>query len=159
MSGSPVTPGDEASEAAPAADLPADPTPTSSRRYSRVGRPRPAGRGLELAIWFLMRLTGLGLFVLALTHFLILHVLYDPAEQDATWIAQVRWSSLFWRVFDWSLLMLVLFHGFMGVRTVLVDYTSGRARRVLVLALYVVALVLFVLGTTVVTTLPVVPKG
>ena len=137
----------------------ADPTPTGSRRYSRVGRPRPNGRGMELAIWFLMRLTGLGLFVLALTHFLILHVLYDPAEQDATWIAQVRWSSLFWRVFDWSLLMLVLFHGFMGVRTVIVDYASGRTRRILVLALYLLALVLFVLGTTVVTTLPVVPKG
>ncbi len=136
-----------------------DPTPSGSRRYSRVGRPRPTGRGMELAIWFLMRLTGLGLFVLALTHFLILHVLYDPAEQDATWIAQVRWSSLFWRVFDWLLLMLVLFHGFMGVRTVIFDYATGRTRRILVVGLYLLALVLFVLGTTVVTTLPVVPKG
>lgn len=133
--------------------------PQISARYSRVGRPRPSGRGLELAIWFLMRLTGLGLFVLALTHFLILHVLYDPAQQDASWIARVRWSSLFWRWFDWSLLMLVLFHGFMGVRTVIVDYASGRVRRVLVLGLYLVALILFILGTTVVTTLPVVPKG
>ncbi len=114
---------------------------------------------MELAIWLLMRLTGLALFVLALTHFLILHVLYDPAEQTASWIAQVRWSSLFWRVFDWLLLMMVLFHGFMGVRTVVVDYASGRVRRVLVLGLYALALVLFVLGTTVVTTLPVVPKG
>lgn len=142
-----------------AASAAGDPTPTGSPRYSRVGRPRPSGHGMELAIWFLMRLTGLGLFVLALTHFLILHVLYDPAEQDASWIAQVRWSSLFWRAFDWSLLMLVLFHGFMGVRTVLVDYTSGRRRRILVIGLYLIALVLFVLGTTVVTTLPVVPKG
>ena len=146
-------------EPATAASTAADPTPTGSRRYSRVGRPRPTGRGMELAIWFLMRLTGLGLFVLALTHFLILHVLYDPAEQDATWIAQVRWSSLFWRVFDWLLLMLVLFHAFMGVRTVIIDYAIGRARRILVFALYLLALVLFVLGTTVVTTLPVVPKG
>jgi len=55
--------------------------------------------------------------------------------------------------------MLVLFHGFMGVRTVIVDYTAGRKRRILVLGLYLLALVLFVLGTTVVTTLPVVPKG
>lgn len=150
---------DPVATAPPAAPAAGDPAPTGSRRYSRVGRPRPTGRGMELAIWFLMRLTGLGLFVLALTHFLILHVLYDPAEQDATWIAQVRWSSLFWRIFDWSLLMLVLFHGFMGVRTVIVDYTAGRKRRILVLGLYLLALVLFVLGTTVVTTLPVVPKG
>ncbi|MEO8207769.1 MAG: succinate dehydrogenase [Chloroflexota bacterium] len=130
-----------------------------SARYTRVGRVRPAGRGIELAIWFLMRLTGLGLFVLALTHFLIVHVLYDPAQQDATWIAQVRWSSLFWRIFDWSLLMLVLFHGFMGVRTVVMDYTTGRRRRVLTLLLYLIAVILFALGTTVVTTLPVVPKA
>ena len=150
---------DPVATAPPAAPAAGDPAPTGSRRYSRVGRPRPTGRGMELAIWFLMRLTGLGLFVLALTHFLILHVLYDPAEQDATWIAQVRWSSLFWRIFDWSLLMLVLFHGFMGVRTVIVDYADGRKRRILVLGLYLLALVLFVLGTTVVTTLRVVPKG
>lgn len=134
-------------------------SPPANVRYSRVGRPRPAGRGLELALWFLMRLTGLGLFVLALSHYLILHVLYDPAQQNATWIAQVRWSSLFWRVIDWLLLMLVLFHAFIGMRTVIIDYATGRLRRILVTGLYLLALVLFVLGTTVVTTLPVVPKG
>jgi succinate dehydrogenase / fumarate reductase membrane anchor subunit len=106
-----------------------------------------------------MRVTGVGLFVLALTHFLIIHVIYDPAEQDASWIAQVRWSSLFWRAFDWSLLMLVLFHAFMGMRTVVADYTSGGRRTVLLTGLYLLAAILFVLGTVVVMTLPVVPKG
>jgi succinate dehydrogenase / fumarate reductase membrane anchor subunit len=129
-----------------------------SGRYTRVGRARPSGGGSELAIWYLMRVTGLALFVLALTHFLILHVLYDPAQQDASWIATVRWSSIFWRVFDWSLLMLVLFHAFMGVRTVVIDYTGGRARRFLLAALYLLALGLLVAGTSVVLTLPVVPK-
>jgi succinate dehydrogenase / fumarate reductase membrane anchor subunit len=127
-------------------------------RYTRAGRARPSGGGLELIIWYLMRLTGLGLFVLALTHFLILHVLYDPAQQDASWIAQVRWSSLFWRTFDWSLLMLVLFHAFMGVRTVIVDYARGGVRLLLLSTLYLLAMALFVLGTSVVLTLPVVPS-
>jgi len=113
---------------------------------------------VELVIWYLMRITGLGLFVLALTHFLILHVLYDPAQQDASWIAQVRWSSLFWRVFDWSLLMLVLFHAFMGVRTVVIDYARGGARLLVLSALYLLAFALFAAGTAVVLTLPVVPK-
>jgi succinate dehydrogenase / fumarate reductase membrane anchor subunit len=130
-----------------------------SVRTTRAGRARPSGGGLEVAIWYLMRLTGLALFVLALTHFLILHVLYDPAQQDASWIASVRWSSLFWRSFDWTLLMLVLFHAFMGVRTVIVDYARGRLRMILVSALYLLAFALFVLGTSVVLTLPVVPKG
>ncbi len=129
-----------------------------SARYTRAGRARPSGAGVELAIWYLMRVTGVALFVLALTHFLILHVLYDPAQQDASWIAQVRWSSLFWRVFDWSLLMLVLFHAFMGVRTVVIDYARGGVRLLVLSALYLLAFVLFVAGTAVVLTLPVVPK-
>ena len=127
--------------------------------YTRSGRARPRGGGLELAIWYLMRVTGVALFVLALTHFLIVHVIYDPAEQDASWIAQVRWSSLFWRAFDWSLLMLVLFHAFMGVRTVIVDYVKGGRRTLLLTGLYLLAFALFALGTAVVMTLPVVPKG
>jgi succinate dehydrogenase / fumarate reductase membrane anchor subunit len=130
-----------------------------SAPYTRSGRARPRGGGLELAIWYLMRVTGVALFVLALTHFLIVHVIYDPAEQDASWIAQVRWSSTFWRAFDWSLLMLVLFHAFMGVRTVVVDYVKGGWRTLLLTGLYLLAIGLFVLGTAVVMTLPVVPKG
>jgi len=130
-----------------------------SAPYTRSGRARPSGGGPELAIWYLMRVTGVALFVLALTHFLIIHVIYDPSEQDATWIAQVRWSSLFWRAFDWSLLMLVLFHAFMGVRTVIADYAQGGRRMFLLTGLYLLAGALFVLGTVVVLTLPVVPKG
>ena len=122
--------------------------------YSRTGRRKPAGGGFELFAWYLIRITGLGLFVLALAHFLILHVLYDPSQEDSTFIAQVRWSSLFWRVMDWSLLMLVLFHAFLGVRTVVADYVKGGARSALLMALYLVAFFLFVAGTSVVLTLP-----
>jgi succinate dehydrogenase / fumarate reductase membrane anchor subunit len=128
-------------------------------RYSRVGRPRPQGGGLELAIWYMMRLTGLALFVLALSHFLIVHLVVDPSQQNAGWIQTVRWSSMFWRAFDWSLLMMVLFHAFMGVRTVVVDYTRGGARSALLMALYLTGIVLFVIGTMVVMTMPVVPKA
>jgi succinate dehydrogenase / fumarate reductase membrane anchor subunit len=130
--------------------------------YSRVGRPRPGSGGAELVIWYLMRLTGLGLFVLVLGHYLILHVLYDPAEQHAEWIAEVRWSSLFWRGYDWLMLMLVLFHAFMGMRIVVGDMTFGRVRTVLMAGLLVLAVVLFTIGTIVVLTLPVarvVPAG
>jgi succinate dehydrogenase / fumarate reductase membrane anchor subunit len=123
-------------------------------RYSRVGRPRPSGRGSELVIWYLMRLSGLGLFVLVLSHYLILHVLYDPAEQHAEWIAEVRWSSMFWRVFDWLMLTLVMFHAFMGMRVVVGDMTFGRVRTALMAGLFVLAVFLFTIGTIVVVTLP-----
>ncbi len=129
-------------------------------RYGRSGRVRPQGDRFETAIWYLMRLTGLGLFVLVLTHYLILHVLYDPAEQSASWIAEFRWSSTFWRVFDWSMLRLVLFHAFMGMRVVIGDITRGKPAGILRYGLYVLALVLFLIGTWVVVTLPnIVPAG
>ena len=126
--------------------------------YSPSGRPRPGGSRVELAIWYLMRITGLALFVLAITHFLILHVLYDPAQQDSAWIAKVRWSSTFWRVFDWSLLMMVLFHAFLGVRTVVSDYAPRGLRTILVGVLSLIAAFLFAIVTVVVVTMQVVPK-
>ncbi len=122
--------------------------------YSRSGRTKPQSSGFELATWYLMRLSGIALFVLVLTHYLILHVLYDPAEQDASWIAEVRWNNLFWRAFDWLMLMLVLFHSFVGMRTVVADYTRGGARTLILTTLYLLAIVLLVVGTLVVMTLP-----
>lgn len=123
-------------------------------RWSRSGRPRPASPGAERTIWYLMRLTGVALFVLALAHYLILHVIFDPADQTAEWIIEERWGSLFWRSYDWTLLMMVLFHAFMGMRTVISDYVKGGARTVSLMGLYLLAILLFVAGTTVVMTAP-----
>ncbi|HSO30318.1 MAG TPA: hypothetical protein VLS28_10475 [Candidatus Sulfomarinibacteraceae bacterium] len=125
-----------------------------SARYSRVGRPRPQGGGFELAVWYLMRLSGLGLFVLALSHFLIVHLLFDPAIQTADWIHGERWVDLTWRTVDWLMLLLVVFHSFFGVRTVVQDYTRGGLRTALTMALYMGALVLVVLGTMAVMSAP-----
>jgi succinate dehydrogenase / fumarate reductase membrane anchor subunit len=135
------------------------PIPTTDDRIeiSRVtrGRMRPRGSRRETAAWFLMRITGLGLFVLALAHFSILHFIYDPAQQNAEFIATQRWNQFFWRAIDWALLMLVLFHSFLGMRTVFQDYIRGRRSRPIALGiLYTVAVILFVLGTAVVLTLP-----
>ena len=119
------------------------------------GRMRPTRSGTELRIWYLMRVTGVALFVLALAHFSILHFLFDPADQTAEFIANQRWNQLFWRAFDWLLLMTVLLHGFLGVRTVVGDYVHGPRARVITLStLYGLALILFVTGTSVILTLP-----
>ncbi len=115
---------------------------------------KPGGSGFEVGIWYLMRLTGIGLFVLVLAHYLILHVIHDPAEQNAEWIQEMRWSSTFWRSFDWLLLTLVQFHAFVGMRTVVSDYSRGGLRTLLLSAIYLLGFVLFVLGTVVVMTLP-----
>ena len=120
------------------------------------GRMRPRGARRELVVWYLMRVTGVALFVLALAHFSILHFIWDPAEQTAEFVANERWNQVFWRGFDWLLLMTVLFHGFLGVRTVVHDYVHRpRWRTGLLWALYVTGAFLFVIGTQVILTLPV----
>lgn len=119
------------------------------------GRTRPQGSRRELVAWYLMRVTGVALFVLALAHFSILHFIWDPAEQTAEFIASERWNQIFWRGFDWLLLMTVLFHGFIGMRTVVRDYIHrARLREFTLIMLYTLALLLLVIGTQVILTLP-----
>ena len=122
-------------------------------RPSQPSRIRPTGSGWELAIWYLMRLTGLGLFVTALAHYIIVHFLYDPKDQTAQWILDERWGNIAWRTVDWLMLSFVVFHAFMGMRTVIQDYTKGGVRTVLTSALYLGALVVFAMGTIAVMTL------
>ncbi len=122
-------------------------------QYTRAGSARPQSGGWELAIWYLMRLTGLGLFVLALAHYIIVHFVYDPALQNADWIA-ARWANAAWRTADWLMLSFVVFHAFMGMRTVVGDYTRGPTRMVLTMLLYIVAFLIFAMGTIGLVTFP-----
>ncbi len=119
---------------------------------SRASRPKPQSGGWELATWYLMRLTGLGLFVTALAHYIIVHFLYDPKDQTAQWILDERWGNVAWRTVDWLMLSFVVFHAFMGMRTVISDYTTGGVRTALTMALYLSALVIFAMGTMAVMT-------
>jgi succinate dehydrogenase / fumarate reductase membrane anchor subunit len=137
-----------------------DPQPTSEQAPVAIspisrGRMRPRGSRRELIVWYVMRVSGVTLFVLALAHFSILHFIWDPAEQTADFIANERWNQIFWRGFDWLLLMNVLFHGFLGVRTVVLDYVRRpHWREFTLLLLYTLGILLFVIGTQVVLTLP-----
>jgi succinate dehydrogenase hydrophobic anchor subunit len=125
----------------------------SGVRVTRAGRARPQGSGWELAIWYLMRLTGLGLFVTALAHYMITHFIYDPAIQNAEWVT-ARWGNVAWRTADWLMLTFVVFHAFMGVRIIIHDYTEGGLRTLLTMGLYLLAIVIYALGTMVLVTLP-----
>lgn len=153
------TPADELT-AVPTAGLTAgqaDEVTAGPVTVSRVSRARVAPRGSrkELYVWYMMRVTGVMLFVLALAHFSVMHFIWDPAEQNAEFIANQRWNVFFWRAFDWLLLMTVLFHGFLGVRTVVLDYVQRPGWRSGTLwLLYGVGLILFIIGSQVVLTLP-----
>ena len=119
------------------------------------GRAKPQGNRVEIVAWYAMRITGVALFVLALSHFSITHFIFDPSEQTAEWIRENRWSEMFWRSFDWLMLMSVLVHSFLGMRTVIGDaIRPPRARMLSLSALYITGLILFVLGSVVVFTMP-----
>jgi succinate dehydrogenase / fumarate reductase membrane anchor subunit len=120
--------------------------------YSRSGRPRPQSGGFELAAWYFMRLSGVALFVLALTHFSVQHFLSDPKDQTATWIFTEAWNSVLRRGLDWLMLVFVLLHSFLGMRTVTMDYVKGGKRTLLLSVLYLVAAAIFAMGTIVVFT-------
>ena len=122
--------------------------------YSRSGRPRPQSGGFELAAWYFMRLSGVALFVLALAHFSLQHFLFDPSTETSQWIFNQRWNSLFWRGFDWLLLMMVVLHAFLGIRTVTMDYLKGGRRTLALSILYMVGALVFVMGTIVVFSVP-----
>ena len=120
--------------------------------YSRSGRPRPLSGGFEMAVWYYMRLSGVALFVLALTHFSVQHFLSDPKDQTASWIFADAWNNALRRGLDWLMLVFVLSHAFLGVRTVTMDYLKGGWRILVLSALYLAGPVVFAMGTIVVFT-------
>jgi succinate dehydrogenase / fumarate reductase membrane anchor subunit len=120
--------------------------------YSRSGRPRPQSGGFELFVWYYMRLSGVALFVLALIHFSVMHFVFDPSQEKSGWIFSERWNNVLLRSFDWLLLMMVVSHAFLGIRTVTMDYLQGGRRTLALTALYLLGIVVLVMGTTVVLT-------
>ena len=118
----------------------------------QAGRERPVG-GFELWTWLFMRISGIVLLVLAIGHVLIMHVVGDGVERvDFAFIA-TRWSSPFWRTWDWALLVLALVHGINGLRVITLDYVRpAGARFAINIFFYTLGFMLFVLGTVIVFT-------
>ena len=105
-----------------------------------------------MAVWYYMRLSGVALFVLALTHFSVQHFLSDPKDQTANWIFAEAWNNVFRRGVDWLMLVFVLSHAFLGMRTVTMDYVKGGKRVLVLSVLYLVGAAVFAMGTIVVFT-------
>jgi succinate dehydrogenase / fumarate reductase membrane anchor subunit len=120
------------------------PKPDRSRR-----RPR---QNFETWQWYFMRVSGLILVFLALGHFTLTHIINDVVETDAEFVAD-RWDNPVWRVYDFSLLGLGLFHGLNGLRVIMDDYISSPGKRALAKStLYTISLVLFAYGTITIVT-------
>ena len=114
-------------------------------------RTRPAG-GLELYAWLFMRVSGLTLIVMVLIHFAIMHVINDIQDISFAFVVK-RFATPFWISYDLAMLILALFHGLNGLRTIIDDYVTSRPWRVMWLsALYVVGLVFLVVGAVTLVT-------
>jgi succinate dehydrogenase / fumarate reductase membrane anchor subunit len=129
-----------------------DTGPRPAEAPASDGRQRPRS-GFELWAWLFMRLSGILLLFLAVGHVLIMHVLDTGVDRvDFDFVVE-RWSSPFWRTWDWMMLTLALLHGVNGVRVIIQDYVRGPGRRLAWnWAFGIVGFTLFVLGTIIVFT-------
>jgi succinate dehydrogenase / fumarate reductase membrane anchor subunit len=124
-------------------------TPGAPAGSPRSRRPK---QSFETWSWFFMRVSGLVLVFLALTHFALTHIVNDVVDTDAGFVFD-RWDNPLWRLFDWVLLALALLHGLNGMRWSIDDYIRSRPTRAAVKAvLYTASGVLFAYGTFTIVT-------
>jgi len=89
-------------------------------------------------LWFLQRVTSIGLIVVLLFHMVVLHYI-DPSEEITLADTRVRLQSILFVVVDSFLLGFALFHGLNGVRNVAYDYfPKPGTRKVISWALMIV---------------------
>jgi succinate dehydrogenase / fumarate reductase membrane anchor subunit len=108
---------------------------------------RPATTNIDMLSWYFFRVSGLLLIGLVLGHLVAVHLI-TPINQVDFHFVQGRYATPFWRVYDWLMLTLALFHGINGLRTAGEDYLHRRGwRAVFVAVLAVLALGFFLVGT------------
>jgi succinate dehydrogenase / fumarate reductase membrane anchor subunit len=99
-----------------------------------------------------MRVSGVGLVVLALGHLAIMHLVNNVDIINYSFVAH-RFITPFWRTYDFILLWLAMIHGLNGVRIMIDDYLIGRGWRTLALSvLALVGIVFLTLGSLVIVT-------
>jgi succinate dehydrogenase / fumarate reductase cytochrome b subunit len=128
------------------------------------------GSALERFWWSFMRISGLLIVPLVFGHLAMMHILqgvFDLTAQGSTVVGTMglnetgtavefvadRWNLLvggvaIWRVYDAALLVLVVLHGFNGLRYVLTDYSMQMPllRRASIYLSIIAAVVLLALG-------------
>jgi succinate dehydrogenase / fumarate reductase membrane anchor subunit len=139
---------------APTAVSPENPAPLITPPRARTRRtPRATRTNFEMYGWLFMRLSGILLVVLVLTHLLIQLVLEGGVSKVSFAFVAGRWASPFWQVWDLVMLWLAMLHGANGLRTIINDYAQRDGTRFwLKMVLYTATVFTVLLGTLVIFT-------
>ncbi|MFH8795543.1 MULTISPECIES: succinate dehydrogenase hydrophobic membrane anchor subunit [Streptomyces] len=133
------------------ADNPAPLIEAPRKRTTKT--PRATRGNFEMAAWLFMRLSGVVLVVLVITHLLIQLVLDGGVSKIGFAFVAGRWASPFWQVWDLLMLWLAMLHGANGLRTVINDYAERPNTRLWLKGLlYTATVFTILLGTLVIFT-------
>ena len=100
--------------------------------------------------WFLQRITGILLILLVGIHMLVVHFIplgFAFAEQFGVASYQATYERLaggWFLAIDWTLLVLALYHGLNGVRTVILDFSFGPRVNLIISVLFVLVGIILV---------------
>lgn len=120
-------------------------------------RERPVG-GVNLVLWFYMRVSAVAMIGLVIGHLYIMHLLNSTDTIDFQMVA-ARFRGPFWRTYDLLILIFALSHGLIGLRVIFDDYIHHRGWRAAAeAALWIVGIVFVALGALVLFTFQV-PVG
>lgn len=103
----------------------------SERPGSSLGVGMP---GFDRFSWYFFRVSGLLLVFLACGHLFITHYLNVPSETVFDFVAN-RWANPLWRLFDLLLLIMAVWHGIFGMRTVVIDWVRAHGWRLVLTSL------------------------
>lgn len=120
---------------------------------TRSQRSKPSGT-FEVQAWFFMRISGLALVLLAMTHWTIMHFMNRLSTESSAWIVG-RYQNIAWPLFDATMLLFAMLHGTNGMRYIIDDYVRNRALNVLAKAvLYTASFVFILFGLITIFMLP-----
>ena len=110
-----------------------------------VRKPKVSER-FEVYAWLYMRVSGLLLILMVLTHFGIMHLYYGVAHIDFSVVA-ARYATPFWRIYDLVLVLLAVTHGMNGAKMIIDDYVHPRGWRTAVRSLvWAIGFIFLVMG-------------
>ena len=91
--------------------------------------------------WYLQRVTGALLLILLVAHFWVEHFMSAPLRRGEITYALIlsRVSNRHWQAVDIAFLMIALYHGLSGLRSIILDYgfIGKRTARAITLLLII----------------------